>query len=66
MPVAAVGTRGPAEVSGPVIETFPPTSTIVFAPVIAPVLRRQRSPRVATLVTNVIVSIVRQVPALSW
>ena len=64
-PVAAVGERV-VVVSGPTMITLPPTSTVVFAPVIAAPLMRQRSPRVATFVTNVIESIVKQGVALSW
>ena len=66
VPVAALGTLAPVAVFGPWIDTFPPTSTIVLAPVIAPVSRMQRSPFVLTFVTKVIVSMVRQVDALSW
>jgi hypothetical protein len=64
-PDAAVGERV-VVVSGPTMVTLPPTSTVVFAPVIAALLRRQRLPRVATFVTNVSESIVRQLAALSW
>ena len=62
----AVGERGPADVSGPEIVTVVPTSTVVFAPVIAPPLTRQSGPRVAKLVTMVSWSIVRHVEGLSW
>jgi hypothetical protein len=66
VPAAAVATRGPLLVSGPWIDTLPPTSTFVVAPVIAPLSRMQRSPRVPTFVTNVMWSIVRHEPVLSW
>ena len=52
-PVAAVAVAGPLVAFGPVIVTVPPTSTPVFAPVIAPPLSRQRLPFVATFVTKI-------------
>ena len=63
---AADGESAPAEASGPEIVTVVPTSTVVFAPVIAPPLTRQSGPRVAKLVTMVSWSIVRHVEGSSW
>ena len=65
-PAAEPGARAGLVVSGPEIVTVPPTSTVVPAPVIAPPLTRQRSPRVPMFVTIVSVSIVRQDALLSW
>ena len=65
-PVAALGEWTVPVTCGPVIVTVPPTSTVVFAPVMPPVLRMQRLPFVAMFVTKTSVSIVRHGEVASW